>query len=62
MSILHFTTVQTNLFWEDKAANLQQLENKIVAIPTPRAVVILPEMLVNMISKEAKFPYLNLSS
>jgi len=44
MSILHFTTVQSNLFWEDKAANLQQLENKIVAIPTPRAVVILPEM------------------
>lgn len=44
MSTLHFTTIQSNLYWEDKESNLLQFEKKIAAIPSPRAVVILPEM------------------
>src|SRR5882757_6480218 len=44
MSALSFTTIQTDLFWEDKAANLQMLEEKISSINTKTEVVILPEM------------------
>lgn len=44
MSSLSFTIVQTNLHWEDKAANLQMLENKIKSIGQKTEVVILPEM------------------
>ncbi len=44
MSSLHFTLIQTNLFWEDKEANLQLLEDKINAIRENTQVVILPEM------------------
>jgi omega-amidase len=41
---LTITTIQTNLRWEDKAANLQYLEEKILAIREPTEVVVLPEM------------------
>jgi omega-amidase len=44
MSILSITTVQTNLRWEDKAANLHMLERKINAIEEKTEVVVLPEM------------------
>ncbi len=44
MSTLTITTIQTNLFWEDKRANLQMLEEKINAIPDKTEIVILPEM------------------
>ncbi|HEY6954727.1 MAG TPA: amidohydrolase [Flavisolibacter sp.] len=44
MSSLSFTLVQTQLHWEDKAANLQMLEQKINAIKQPTHVVVLPEM------------------
>jgi omega-amidase len=44
MSTLSITTVQTNLYWEDKAANLQMLENKISAIDEKTEIVVLPEM------------------
>jgi predicted amidohydrolase len=44
MSHLSFTLIQTNLYWEDKAANLQMLEEKISSISHPAQVVILPEM------------------
>ena len=32
MSLLTFTLIQTNLFWEDKQANLLMLEKKINSI------------------------------
>ena len=32
MSALSITTIQTNLIWEDKAANLYALEQKINSI------------------------------
>jgi predicted amidohydrolase len=41
---LSFTLIQTNLFWEDKEANLQLLEDKINSIKENTQVVILPEM------------------
>ncbi len=40
---LTFTLIQTNLQWEDKAANLQMLEAKINSIQKTE-VVVLPEM------------------
>jgi predicted amidohydrolase len=44
MSALTVTTVQPDLVWEDKAANLRNLEARIMAIPDPAEVVVLPEM------------------
>ena len=42
-SQLTLTALQTNLFWEDKAKNLQQLAEQIEALPTSD-IIILPEM------------------
>ncbi|MFT3902820.1 MAG: amidohydrolase [Niabella sp.] len=44
MSTLTVTLVQAKLFWEDKAVNLLQLEQKIADIHKKTEVVILPEM------------------
>ena len=44
MPSLSITTIQTNLAWEDKAANLQLLEHKINSINEPTEIVVLPEM------------------
>lgn len=44
MSALSITTIQTNLIWEDKAANLYALEQKINSIQAPTEIVVLPEM------------------
>ena len=44
MSTLSITTIQSNLIWEDKAANLQMFENKINSIEENTEIVILPEM------------------
>ena len=44
MSTLTITTVQTNLVWEEKTANLRLLEKKINEIPERTELVVLPEM------------------
>ena len=44
MSTLTITTIQSNLTWEEKAANLRMLERKIMDIPEMTELVILPEM------------------
>jgi omega-amidase len=44
MSSLTITTIQTNLIWEDKDANLRQLEEKINSIEERTEIVVLPEM------------------
>jgi omega-amidase len=44
MPTLSITTIQTNLIWEDKTANLNALEQKINAIETPTEIIVLPEM------------------
>lgn len=44
MSTLTISTIQTNLYWEDTAANLSMLENKIRSISEKTEIVVLPEM------------------
>lgn len=44
MSTLTITTVQTKLHWEDKAANLEMLREKILSIKEKTEIVVLPEM------------------
>jgi omega-amidase len=44
MSTLTVTTIQADLQWEDKPANLRRLEERIDGIGTPTELVILPEM------------------
>ena len=44
MSHLTFTIIQTYLHWEDKAANLQMLEQKINSMQHPTQIIVLPEM------------------
>ncbi|MBX2931038.1 MAG: amidohydrolase [Chitinophagaceae bacterium] len=44
MNTLTCSIIQTNLFWENKLANLQMLEQKINSIKEKTAIVILPEM------------------
>lgn len=54
MSNLSITTIQTNLYWEDKVANLTMLENKIKSIKEKTHIVILPEMFSTSFSMNAK--------
>jgi omega-amidase len=44
MPALNFSLVQTRLHWEDKRANLQMLESKILGLQEATQVVVLPEM------------------
>jgi len=44
MSTLTVTTIQPDLVWEDKTANLQRLEKQIFSITEPTELVVLPEM------------------
>lgn len=44
MSALTITTIQSNLLWEEKSANLDMLEQKISDITEKTEIVILPEM------------------
>ncbi|ANE51800.1 amidohydrolase [Flavisolibacter tropicus] len=44
MSSLSVTLIQTALHWEDKASNLQMLEQKINSITEKTHIVVLPEM------------------
>ncbi len=41
---LTFTLIQTNLFWENKEANLEVLKEKILSIKEQTQIVVLPEM------------------
>ena len=44
MSSLTITTIQTNLYWEDKQSNLKMLEQKIHSIEDKTEIIVLPEM------------------
>lgn len=44
MPPLTFTLIQTKLAWEDKAANLAMLHEKIMGVTARTEVVVLPEM------------------
>jgi omega-amidase len=54
MSTLTITTIQSNLFWEDKAANLQMFEQKIKNITDKIEIVVLPEMFSTGFSMQPK--------
>jgi omega-amidase len=53
MSSLTITTIQTNLYWEDKRSNLKMLEEKIDAIPEKTEIVVLPEMFTTGFSLQS---------
>ncbi len=44
MPTLTITTIQSNLLWEEKSANLRILEEKINSISEKTEIVVLPEM------------------
>jgi predicted amidohydrolase len=44
MSTLSLSIIQTDLHWEDKAANLAMLEQKISGLEEKTEIVVLPEM------------------
>ncbi len=44
MSSLAITSIQINLHWEDKKANLKMLEEKIAGIKEKTEIIVLPEM------------------
>lgn len=50
---LKVTLIQTNLFWENKQANLKMLEEKINSIAEKTEVVVLPEMFSTGFSMNA---------
>ncbi|HMU46877.1 MAG TPA: amidohydrolase [Chitinophagaceae bacterium] len=54
MSSLTITTIQTKLYWEDKAANLSMLEEKISGIKEKTEIVVLPEMFSTGFSMKPK--------
>jgi predicted amidohydrolase len=54
MSTLSITTIQTNLLWEEKSANLQMLEQKIRGIEEKTEIVVLPEMFSTGFSMQTK--------
>lgn len=44
MSTLNISIIQTDLHWEDKAANLKMFEEKIFSIKEKTEIIVLPEM------------------
>ena len=52
MSSLQFTLIQSDLFWEDKEANLAMFSEKINAIQQPTEIIILPEMFTTGFSMQ----------
>ena len=53
MSTLTITTIQTNLIWEDKTANMELLQQKIDTIAEKTEIVVLPEMFTTGFSMNA---------
>jgi predicted amidohydrolase len=51
---LTFSLIQTNLFWEDIAANLKMLEEKIRSIQQKTEIIVLPEMFSTGFSMNPK--------
>jgi predicted amidohydrolase len=54
MSTLTISVLQTNLHWENKPANLQMLEEKIMGIAEKTELVVLPEMFSTGFSMRPK--------
>jgi len=54
MSSLTITLIQTNLYWENKKANLEMLSKKIEGIGEKTEVIVLPEMFSTGFSMNAE--------
>ena len=54
MAPLTITTLQTNLVWENKNANLQLLAKKINSLQEKTEIVVLPEMFSTGFSMQPK--------
>ncbi len=54
MSNLSITVIQTNLVWENKAANLLVLEQKIKSLEEHTEIIVLPEMFSTGFSMNAQ--------
>src|SRR5690242_6539262 len=54
MSTLSITTIQSNLHWENKPANLSMFEKKINSIEDGTEIVVLPEMFSTGFSMNPK--------
>lgn len=52
MSTLTVSLIQTDIIWEQRNANLQQLEQKINAIAEPTELIIIPEMFTTGFSMQ----------
>ncbi len=52
MTNLRISLIQSRLYWEDKAANLDMLQKKISGIPEKTELIILPEMFSTGFSME----------
>jgi len=55
MSSLTISLIQTNLFWENKKANLEMLQQKIEGIKEKTELVIIPEMFTGFSMKPELF-------
>ena len=44
LSTLHFSLIQSKLYWEDKEANLDMFARKILQMDVPTEIIVLPEM------------------
>jgi len=53
MKNLQISIIQADLVWENKAANLKQLEEKILQLPYTE-IVVLPEMFSTGFSMRSK--------
>ncbi len=53
MDALTFTLIQSNLYWENKTANLEMFTQKINDITTATNVIILPEMFTTGFTMQA---------
>lgn len=54
MNNLRITLIQTELYWEDRTANLSSLEEKIWRIEKETDVIVLPEMFTTGFTMNAK--------
>lgn len=54
MSTLTITTIQTDIIWENKSANLTSLEQKIDSINGHTEIVVLPEMFSTGFSMQSR--------
>ncbi len=54
MENLRIALLQTQLFWEDRTANLSMLEEKIWRINKPADVIVLPEMFTTGFTMNAR--------